>query len=891
MTQLIGGCTRCGSDLLANLKELMGCRRELEQQIYTCLDQEVDRCYALGWTGRDLAVVTNLRWFAYKYHWCREINGETVFLDRKGAFWRDIFDFVQYGWDLNPRVGWVEATDRVRYPLEIKLRYFNSISVAYWHGYWGILPNIDNPDLSDSAKKAIADYNQAARPGYLEEYLRARTHALRWIEERFPDWLLNEEIEKPLVNLEELQNFSLNVNTISQACLDFLRLDHHIRKTDWLSEHFNPPLYRLAKGKTLILKDIILDNTRGNNQRYLIATIDFERCDLAPEVMATNCTLEEGSFVRLSPCPEDLQRGQTLKQLTKGIGFNGIISSIDWGNGVVILEINNARPGYYILPTSAKRDAGLVFPYATLDESLSDFVAQRVDPHLNSQRHGFINQWLDPTDPQIPPLEVIADLEPYHDFLETLSIDGYPLHRQQKAAILQGLNSRVQLLLGPPGTGKTNTTAIATFLRILARHRVGDIILIAASTHTAVDEIMLRIGRYLPLLYAHAQEQQLSTIPLHLCRLDARDESRQALSQAPVQLLNTRNCSQEIEQLRQERLVVLGGTVTGLLKAVTQQNFLASTLIVDEASMMVFANFLALATLIHQDGQILLAGDHRQLAPIVAHNWEKEDRPPVVQYQPFVSAYQAIAQLQSRGLPSSALAFSALTYTFRLPPAIRHLIARLYRRWDGIELEGRGLEGGATAAPCPNSWSAIWQSSHSLLLVVHSESDSQKSNPLEVAIIQEILRSAPDLEENSVAIITPHRAQRTQLKTVLRDYATPIRVIDTVEKLQGGECETIIVSATASDPVAIAQNVQFILDLNRSNVAFSRVKERLVVVCAESLLNFIPAELEHYEKTMLWKALRFLCTQSLGQLSIEGYTAQILTIDRELISEEVVYEG
>ena len=51
-------------------------------------------------------------------------------------------------------------------------------------------------------------------------------------------------------------------------------------------------------------------------------------------------------------------------------------------------------------------------------------------------------------------------------------------------------------------------------------------------------------------------------------------------------------------------------------------------LVVDEASMMVFPHFLALATLAAPDGKILLAGDHRQLAPITAHDWETEDRPP-----------------------------------------------------------------------------------------------------------------------------------------------------------------------------------------------------------------------------------------------------------------------
>ena len=38
----------------------------------------------------------------------------------------------------------------------------------------------------------------------------------------------------------------------------------------------------------------------------------------------------------------------------------------------------------------------------------------------------------------------------------------------------------------------------------------------------------------------------------------------------------------------------------------------------------------------------MLAGDHRQLSPIIAHDWDNEDRPPAVLYQPFASAYRAI---------------------------------------------------------------------------------------------------------------------------------------------------------------------------------------------------------------------------------------------------------
>ena len=105
----------------------------------------------------------------------------------------------------------------------------------------------------------------------------------------------------------------------------------------------------------------------------------------------------------------------------------------------------------------------------------------------------------------------------------------------------------------------------------------------------------------------------------------------------------------------------------------------------------------------------------------------------------------------------------------------------------------------------------------------------------------------------------------------------PIKVIDTVEKLQGGEASTIIVSATASDPSAIGRNVEFILSLNRANVAFSRTLNRLIVVCADTLLDHIPVEVEQYDDTVLWKTLRALCTQEIAAETVRGYTVKIRT--------------
>jgi len=89
---------------------------------------------------------------------------------------------------------------------------------------------------------------------------------------------------------------------------------------------------------------------------------------------------------------------------------------------------------------------------------------------------------------------------------------------------------------------------------------------------------------------------------------------------------------------RSDAVLVVGGTTSALLKlaaeltqrrpwSLSADGFQVPLLIVDEASMMVFPHFLALASLVHTDGDIMLTGDHRQLAPILAHDWEHEDSP------------------------------------------------------------------------------------------------------------------------------------------------------------------------------------------------------------------------------------------------------------------------
>lgn len=243
-------------------------------------------------------------------------------------------------------------------------------------------------------------------------------------------------------------------------------------------------------------------------------------------------------------------------------------------------------------------------------------------------------------------------------------------------------------------------------------------------------------------------------------------------------------------------------------------------------------------------------------------------------------AYQAIQNLKENSdieVSNEAILRSALSFTFRLPPVIRELIAPLYQL-DNIELQGRNKDKDVEESEIKENWEKLLQENRGLYLVLHSERESKRSNQLEVEIIKNILDAGGELSNGSTAILTPHRAQRSLLRTELENYhENAVDIIDTVEKVQGGERDNVIVSATASNPSAIGKNVEFILSLNRSNVAFSRVKKRLIVVCSKTLLDYIPTELEHYEEAILWKALRSECSQLIFTENINGHTVEVFT--------------
>ena len=79
--------------------------------------------------------------------------------------------------------------------------------------------------------------------------------------------------------------------------------------------------------------------------------------------------------------------------------------------------------------------------------------------------------------------------------------------------------------------------------------------------------------------------------------------------------------------------------------------------------------------------------------------------------------------------------------------------------------------------------------------------------------------------------------------------------MDTVERYQGGEADFIIISSTVSDPDYVRTESEFLLNLNRINVAISRMKKKIVIIASRSIFEFMPQDARDYDRALLWRGI------------------------------------
>ena len=441
-----------------------------------------------------------------------------------------------------------------------------------------------------------------------------------------------------------------------------------------------------------------------------------------------------------------------------------------------------------------------------------------------------------------------------------------------------GAHGKTPILLvqGPPGTGKSYSTAFAVFARIqgaMLKNRPFRVF-VSCKTHAATDVLLKNV------LEVQEKLRKLQDADPKLFRkyFDARLLDVQLFRVAPhdpppagvVHLLKDDEKEDDedynADVILEPEWAVVGitpGGVYGMLskkwrKAMFIQE-LCDLLVLDEASQMNLPEALMAALPLKAKAQLIVVGDHRQMPPIVKHDWDAETRRTFSDYQVYESLFET---LRLRKPPM--IQFSE---SFRLHEAMAEFLRQEVYRHDGIAFHSKRRDL-LTHHPAEDDLvAAVLRPEFPLVVVVHDEADSQVRNPFEQELIEPILHALIEKHgldaDDGLGIVVPHRAQRAALRQSFPQLCImdptsglPVRsAIDTVERFQGGERTLILVSATESDRAYLLASCQFLLDPRRLTVALSRAKRKMILVASRSIFSLFSTDEETFANSLLWKNL------------------------------------
>ena len=483
-------------------------------------------------------------------------------------------------------------------------------------------------------------------------------------------------------------------------------------------------------------------------------------------------------------------------------------------------------------------------------------------------------------------LKALHEARLLHDF-EPSKLDYVGEHGDEPILVVQG----------PPGTGKSYSTAFAILSRLQGAMDAGIPfrVVISCHTHAAIDvlldkivEVQQQIADLIaghPAIAGQYFRSDLSNVPIY--RLKPRDEPKPPIVPLPPMSKPDHSAAAYWNQVERDQYCIAGGTplaarwlVVGKHK---KDGMLGKTLyqclIIDEASQMNLPLAMLAALALAPDGQLIAVGDHRQMPPIIKHDWANERRRTFQEYRTYASLFET---LQALGGP--AVRFSR---SFRLHSEMAEFLRREIYAQDGIEFHSIETETLPPELGLDPFTEAVLAPDYPIVVVVHDEDRSQLRNHFEQDLIAPVLESLAtvyDLDcRSGLGVVVPHRAQRAALRDALpvlseRDDTGMIThsSVDTVERFQGDERLVIVYSATESDPQYLVTASKFLMDPRRLTVALSRARQKIIVVAARSVFGIFSSDEETFRNAQLWKnLLREECTALLWDGDFNGIGVQV----------------
>lgn len=632
---------------------------------------------------------------------------------------------------------------------------------------------------------------------------------------------------------------------------------------------------------------------------------DDERIVLNPR-WTVDSRLELENQYEFTPTPKQMLYGQraTLKRLVVDRDSAGRARS-----AMALIEMVMSYPGRKgyvfsnfdpLLPQHGRR--------YTLDSDPNDwngaFQAEVAEGLVAGQPNAAYARLVDPLAAPVNWPEAAATAQQYFFAgLVALHAAGVPgahaFETSKQHYIAQRGDAPVLLVQGPPGTGKSYSTAFALLARIQGAMAAGLSYraLLACKTHAATDvllnnvrEAQVQLGEWFaqcPDICAQFFDPNLLSVPL--MRLRPRGDVLDPIIPIPRDSDRPKGTPSATASIEAEDWCVVATTPAGIRSAIKDRwskdlfnHDFIDAVILDEASQMSLPESIMASLALKPDGHLIVVGDHRQMPPIVAHDWENESRRTFQEYESYSSLFDT---LRHQDVP-----IIRFEESFRLHTDMAEFLRREIYSQDGIPFHSRRSDLLDPVDHADPFVSAVLDPQRTIVVVVHDEALSQHRNVYERELIRPVLEALSALGErgldarHGLGVVVPHRAQRADMQdsipclTELNQITgtREISAVDTVERFQGGERLAIVVSATESDPQYLLASSKFLLDPRRLTVALSRAKRKIVLVASRSVFSVFSADEETFENAQLWKnLLRHTCTDLLWSGERDGAGVEV----------------
>lgn len=577
-----------------------------------------------------------------------------------------------------------------------------------------------------------------------------------------------------------------------------------------------------------------------NQKRYRVSSCDNISVQDGQYIYKAQLRIEEGDDPHFT-------EGVSFMFVTKDTLYNCEVVEFDYANAT--LFFSSARIIFFTQDSRVISDATMnTIALKKLLEEISEH-----DIQANSPLYKFLNG----TTNKLTGIKHA----PYPSYLdEYLEKD-----KSQFEAFNAALDKDITFIWGPPGTGKSYT--LSTIIMALY-YMPGERTAVCCLSNVAVDQLVnkvvdivnvkepemtrgefYRAGRtqdekLLATDFLFPDDEKSSKIrrriKLYNTQIDTYRKSNLQFSDKAIEikakLKNAREALKEHTDYLINRVKVVFSTISNFVINSRLKDGTFDNLIVDEASMLALPQLIALARNVTK--RIILVGDFQQLAPITV---------------------AGVPILKDNVFKLSGIDIEHINH-----PALRPLLNQRRSNPKLVEIINHSFYAGNLIAKNNQYNSIVASPPYSECVVgMYSVCDGEvrftkggtRQNVANSRAIMNLLDlySEDEDESFSIGVITPYTGQVSLLKALFtqKEYNTDFRdrvKIGTVHTFQGSECDVIIFDMVDCSKFEKGKEAYFgklyagEQGEQLLNVAISRARHKLIVICDPDYLNKCPGD-------------------------------------------------